>query len=234
MVGHHPEHRVRVPVGRMGWKHTVFLHYRCDAERISRLLPPGLAPHVIEGQAWLSVTPLVMHRMRPAGLPPIPWWSTFPEVNVRTYVRAPDGRDGLWFFTLDCSRRAMPLALNRLGLPYRYRRARFEEAGGCLRYRFSGGREQGEHTLDVSTGEPITEPSELDIFLSGRWNAFSTRATLLLRFPVTHQPWPLHAATATGSMLALPHDMGLPVLATPPIVQYSPGVDVALGAPRPA
>lgn len=72
MAGHHPDHQVRLPVARMVWKHTVFLHYRCDAEQIARLLPSGLTPHLFADQAWLSVTPLVMHRVRPAGLPAPP------------------------------------------------------------------------------------------------------------------------------------------------------------------
>ncbi|MFC7375496.1 YqjF family protein [Brachybacterium sp. GCM10030268] len=231
MAGQQPDHQVRLPVGRMGWKHTVFLHYRCDAEQIARLLPPGLTPHLFADQAWLSVTPLVMHRVRPAGLPAPPRWSTFPEVNVRTYVRSPDGRDGLWFFTLQCPCRAMPVGLNPLGLPYRYRPAQFERGvDGRLSYCFHGKR---EHTLDVSPGEPVPQPSDLDAFLVGRWNAFSALPRVLLRFPVSHRPWPLQDATGAGTMLEMPRDMGLPVLDTAPIVQYSPGVDVALAAPRP-
>lgn len=93
MTGRYPDQPVRVLLSRMRWEPTVFLHYPCAPEEMARLLPAGLQPHLWGGQAWLSVTPLTMRAVRPAGLPPIPGWSTFPELNVRTYVQGPGGND---------------------------------------------------------------------------------------------------------------------------------------------
>lgn len=230
MTGRHPDQPVTMPLGRQSWSPTVFLHYPCDVEGIARLLPPGLSPQLFEGQAWLSVTPLVMRRVRPPLLPPMPGWSTFPEVNIRTYVSAPDGHDGLWFFRLDCPRRLMVWGLNPLGLAYRYRKAEFAHEAGVVNFCFHG---EHEHTLDARMGDPIKEPTARDVFLTGRWNAFTVRFNRLLRFPIAHEPWPLYTATATGSMLTVPHDLGFPVLTDQPDIQYSPGVDVRLGSPRP-
>lgn len=231
MAGRHADQAVRLPVGHQGWSPTVFLHYRCEPDEITRCLPPGLTIDLSEGQAWLSVTPLVMRRVRPAGLPPVPGWSTFPELNVRTYVRGPGDRDGLWFFHLGCPRRLLVWGAPPLGLPYRHREAEVVEQPGEVRFRFDHG-----HDLTVTPGDPIESPSGLDIFLAGRWNAFSRRFHRLLRFPISHEPWPLHSATATatGGMLNIPRDLGLPVLADQPLIHYSPGVDVRLAAPRPA
>jgi uncharacterized protein len=47
-----------------------------------------------DGMAWVSLTPFLMAAVRPAGVPIEPGFSTFPETNLRTYVRRPDGRDG--------------------------------------------------------------------------------------------------------------------------------------------
>ena len=42
-----------------------------------------------------------------------------PETNVRTYVRDPDGREGLWFFSLDAGRlEPVLVARSTYALPY--------------------------------------------------------------------------------------------------------------------
>jgi uncharacterized protein YqjF (DUF2071 family) len=75
-------------------------------------------------------------------------------------------------------------------------------------------------------------PDPLLESLTGRFNAFTRRAGRLWRVPVEHPPWPLHDAR-----LLRPHtDMlslaGLPQPDGEPMVHFSPGVDVRLGAPR--
>ena len=42
--------------------------------------------------------------IQPPKIPRIPWVSSFEEMNVRTYVRGPDGVPGVWFITLDAAR----------------------------------------------------------------------------------------------------------------------------------
>lgn len=226
MVGLLPDQTVRFPLTRQRWRQATFLHYPCDPDAIARHLPDGLVPDLYAGQAWFSITPLMMREVRPVGLPAAPGWSTFPEVNLRTYVRAPDGRDGIWFFRLDCPRQLMVRGMNLVGLRYRYRPAEFSAEPGKVSYNFHG------DDLTVRIGARITEQSVRDIFLTGRWNAFTRRGNRLLRFPIAHQPWALHTATASGNLLTAFEDLGLPVLDHQPIVHYSPGVDVRIAAPR--
>ena len=45
-----------------------------------------------------------MRRIRIPGLPPFGPLSTFPETNIRTYIVDPNGRRGVWFFSLDITR----------------------------------------------------------------------------------------------------------------------------------
>lgn len=57
-----------------------------------------------------------MTGVRLGPLPPLGPLSTFPETNVRTYARGPDGRDGLWFLSLEAdSGRGTTLASARAG-----------------------------------------------------------------------------------------------------------------------
>ncbi len=221
---------VRLPVVRQEWSTITFLHWSCEPAEIARRLPAGLRPHLFDGRAWLSVTPFEMRGARPVGLPPVPGWSTFPEVNLRTYVQDAKGRDGLWFFTLDAPRRSLERTLHPLlGVPYRYRPARIVRADGVVRYWFGGTH---DHHLEVTVGEAIKNPGELDVFLTARWTAFTQRLGRLLRFPVDHPPWPLYAATVTGSMVGAARDFGFEVSDDEPLVHHSPGVRVKFATPR--
>lgn len=239
MAGEWPDQPVRAPMSRHQWAPITFLHVRVDADDIARLLPSGLEPDLLDGQAWLGLTPLLMRAVRPTALPPVPGWSWFPELNVRTYVRGPGGRDGLWFFALDCPRRLMVLGGRALGMPYRFRAAAMREradgtAGRTVEHRFHDGRRW--RSLVVRPGAPISRPSPLEVLLTGRWNAYARPAGRLLRLPAEHEPWPLQRATISGDLLehSVLDDLGLRVLPGEPLVHFSSGVKVRLGAPRPA
>ena len=58
-----------------------------------------------DGSAWLGITPFRLTGLRARGLLPLPGLSSFCELNVRTYVRAPDGKPGVWFLGIDASSR---------------------------------------------------------------------------------------------------------------------------------
>src|SRR3954465_15315092 len=90
----------RVPFAVMiqTWARITFLHWRYPPDQLALRLPPGLSIDTFDGSAWLGLTPFVIEGLRPPLLPPLPWISRFPETNLRTYVRGPDGAPGIWFF----------------------------------------------------------------------------------------------------------------------------------------
>ena len=235
MAGATPEEKVKTPVARVDWKSLTFLHWRFDPGIVQALLPEGLEIEVIEGYAWVGLTPFVMKDFRAGPLPAVPGLSTFPETNVRTYVRGPDGRDGLWFFSLEADSAPTVLGASSLyGVPYQYADMTVEE-GDLVTYR-SRRREKREigHDIRVRPKAACPAPSELDHWLTGRWRAYSTIAGRLTRVPVQHQPWPLWEAELMHLEQTLLAAAGLPEPTEEPIVQYSPGVEVRIGVPIPA
>jgi uncharacterized protein YqjF (DUF2071 family) len=86
------------------WNWLAFLHWSYPPEVVQRLLPSRLRVHDLDGRAWVGLTPFVLGDLRTPAAPAPPWFSRFPETNVRTYVVGPDGREGLWFFSLDAAR----------------------------------------------------------------------------------------------------------------------------------
>ncbi len=239
MAGRQTEHDVSHPVGLMRWDRIAFLHWSYKTDLIAALLPPELEPDTHDGRAWVSITPFVMARVRAPGLPPVPGVSTFPETNVRTYVRhRGTGEDGLWFLSLDTTRAASLGVRMSIGIPYCWAQMTVGRRGDAIIYRTVRRRlpRRGAvfSRIGIQPGAPIPsdERTLLDDWLTGRWRAFSRAHGAVFCSPVEHEPWPLQRATTADLDFNLMPSVGLPPPAGKPLVHYSSGVDVRLGFPR--
>ena len=235
MAGAIPEERVRRAVVQQSWRDVTFLHWRIGPEILAPHLPRALVPDVVDGSAWVSLTPFRVERFRVLGLPPVPVVSSFSETNLRTYVRDADGRDGLWFLSLDVSS-TVNAAFGRLAVPYHLARMSVTD-DGQLRYRCR--RLVGpaaQHDIRIEVGEPLGAGHDGDVAasLSGRWRAFPGAAGRALAVvPVEHEPWPLCHARLVDIDESISAAAGLPEPAEEPLVHFSAGVDARLGPPRP-
>jgi uncharacterized protein len=230
-----PTEKVVVPSAQQAWEALSFVHFAYDADVIADLLPEPLTPDLHDGRAWVGITPFRLHA---AVLPAAPGpRSTYVEVNVRTYVRHPDGRDAVWFLSLELNQPAVVASLRALaGLPYRWSDTSIDEQASEVRYRVRRRRPHRTGTLEmgVAVGGPLaTPPGALETFLVGRWRAFTLRAGRLLCVAVEHEPWPLRTAELTDwRSESFLDSLGLPEPTGEAHVLFSPGVDVRLGLPR--
>ena len=232
MAGNHPEEKVAVAIAYQAWRHVTFLHWAYEPEAVQRLLPPGLSVDLIDGQAWVGLTPFAVEGFRVPGLPALPIVSQFPETNLRTYVRAPNGAEGLWFLSIDVESLLMVLGARLpLGVPYLPADMRVE-AGETIVYESRRLIGDADHRIEVRPGDPVVPLPERDALLIGRWRAYTRRAGRLLEVPVEHEPWPVHAATLVALDESLTRAAGLPQPEGPPLVHYAPCVNARLGLPR--
>lgn len=116
-----PLSRTPVPLRRavmeQRWEDVTFLHWPYDPAAVQQVLPSGVQVDTFDGAAWVSLVPFRMVDLRLPGRRPLPF-GTFPEVNVRTYVRH-GARRGVWFFSLDIDRIAPTVVARTLyRLPY--------------------------------------------------------------------------------------------------------------------
>ena len=232
MAGRLPEERGEKPVTRQWWGALTFLHWALGPAAVQALLPDGVEVDTWDGAAWVSMTPFVM-TLRVGPLPRVPGMSTFPETNLRTYVRGPDGRDGLWFLSLEADSLPLVIGASTLyGVPYRWADMSVG-VGTTVRYRSRRrvGRPAG-HDITVRVGPPCDEVTELDHWLSGRWRAWTRVAGRYCTVPVEHPPWSLHEASVVGLEETLFAAAGLTRPAAPPLVRYSVGVDAHRGRPH--
>jgi uncharacterized protein YqjF (DUF2071 family) len=237
MAGRQPEHRVRFPIVRQGWRTMTFIHWSYPPEVVRPLLPDDLEVHVRDGRAWVSLTPFVLTDQRPALGPSLGAWSTFPETNLRTYAVGPDGRDGLHFLDLEAGSAVTAGGLRTLlDLPYHHARMDVSREP-VLRYRSARESPSGPvgHDIEVEVGRalPVGADDSLDHWLVGRWRAFGRLLGRRVVTPVQHEPWPLQEAVLVRDEQDLLSAVGLPLPDEPPLVRFSAGVSVVIGSPRP-
>ena len=94
----------QIPKGSWVWRQSLcdllFIHWAISPEKLEQLIPKPLEADLYEGSGWIGVVPLVMKGVMRRPLPNLPYFSEFPQLNVRTYVRYQD-KPGVWFFSLD-------------------------------------------------------------------------------------------------------------------------------------
>jgi uncharacterized protein len=206
-----------------------------DEAALVPLLPSALEVATADGSAWVSLVLFEVRDARPPLLP-APTLPPFAETNLRTYVRLPDGREAIWFFSLD-ARSVTTVAGGRFvyGVPYHRAIGSVDAVGPTLRHR-SRRRVGGiGHDLTVRVGEslPDAERTELVDWLTGRWRAVSVHLGLLLETIVDHEPWPLRSGELTSLSEDLLAGAGLRRPSGPPLVHCADAVHARLSVPRP-
>jgi uncharacterized protein len=159
----------------------------------------------------------------------LPVLSTFPELNVRTYVTA-EGKPGIYFLSLDAGREwAVASARRFYKLPYF--RARMVMRGRAA-IQFSSERisDAGPSRSFVAryrpAGEPfVAAPGTLEYFLTERYCLYAADGGRILRAEAHHLPWWIQPAQAEiDENTMVPPPAKLP--SQQPLLHYSLRQDV--------
>lgn len=226
------------PVMFQRWMELTYAHWPVDPSQVQRLLPHGLTADTHDGGAWVGLVAFRMEKIRPRFGPAIPYFGTFPETNVRTYVIGPDGRPGVWFHSLDITR-LLPVLVAQATyrLPYMWAAMEILHHRGTVTYttrrRWPGPLGASSRlTVRPDRRIPPAEVSSLERFLTSRWGLWTELGGRLAYAPVDHPAWPLHAAHLVDLDDELVAAAGYTLADRTPLVHYSPGVPVRIGMPR--
>jgi uncharacterized protein len=183
------------------WEDLLFAHWRVEAEAVRELVPPGLAVDEHDGSAWLGITPFELTGFRLRGTLPLPIVSSFPEINVRTYVMAQE-KPGIWFFSLDTSSLlAVEAARRAYKLPYFHARIELTRHGEQIEYA-SARRNGAWPFLFRAAYEPAgeafePEPGSLEHFLTERYCLYASDESGLHLAEIHHPPWRIRPANVS-------------------------------------
>jgi hypothetical protein len=230
LISPYPPREVRHPVMLQTWRWLTFLHWRYEPEVIRRLLPAQMTLDTFDGSAWVGLTPFLLTNLRAPFSPAVPWISRFPETNVRTYVRGPDGERGVWFFTLEAARLAAVIgARSTYRLPYRWARMSVKRTGSAIAYRSTRQGPFGEAFSDIEIlpGTRI-EAGNFDNFLTARYRLYTLWAGRIAFAQIEHEPWRLHTGRVKRLRQTLFENVGLPRPAGEPTVHFSENLEVRI------
>ena len=220
--------------GTQRWRDLLFMHWPVPVELVRPLVPKRLSLDLFEGQLYVGLVPFAMMEVAPSWLPGA-LALDFLECNLRTYVHLDGEAPGVWFFSLEAaSWLAVQAARAGWGLPYHHAAMTSVLDRGHRVYE-TVRRGGGDPRLLVrySTGEYLgpSQPATLEYFLLERYLLYAARGERIQRGQVHHSPYPTHRATVHEVDDQLMAAAGLPApQGLPPLVHFSPGVDVEVFA----
>jgi uncharacterized protein YqjF (DUF2071 family) len=222
------------PVMHQRWENLLFLHWAIDPVLLRPLLPNALDIDLFDGKAWIGITPFHLENVRLAMLPAFPGFSSFDELNVRTYVLH-KGTPGVWFFSLDASK-LMPMVAARIFfmLPYYKASGELKKEQNRLEFHLKRtGPPSAAFHARWQSGPRLRDPDvhSLAFFLVERYCLFSVDGRRLYQTRIYHHPWILDEAFVDDHSSTMLSALGLPEPVADPLVHCCNELDCDFWAP---
>ncbi len=247
------EHRPWLPpdahwLFSQSWNDALFAHFPIDPLTLRRLVPEALTLDLYDGVAWLTISPFCISHLRPSGVPPLPGLSSFPQVNLRTYVTM-QGKPGLFYFSADVANLSA-VWFARIFFRMQYWQSKIQISGATIRahnpaertIRVRCSRLHGPAALDGPVKFDAAYSPEgkierarrgsLDEFLTERYCVYSWNRRKFYRTEVHHQPWPLQRASVEIRANTIAEPLGLALPIEPALCHFSRSLKMLIWAPE--
>lgn len=235
------------------WNDLAFFHYAIEPAVLRALVPQDLTLDLWQGAAWLSIIPFWMSHVRPPGIPSMPGLSTFPELNVRTYVTYED-KPGIYFFSLDAGNLSAVWGARLFyRLPYWHAAMKVDRQRKALTNARTGHAEPspiGYHSRRIHGPRASDGPAELrcsyrplgdvdmahrrtlDEFLVERYCLYAVTPKHLYRGEVHHLPYEIQRCEYTIEKNTMAEPLGLRLPPSPELAHYSSRLKVLIWPPE--
>jgi hypothetical protein len=214
------------------WHDLLFAHWPIDAALIAAKIPAPLEIDLFDGQAWIGIVPFRMTNVTLRGVPALPWISAFPELNVRTYVRAGD-KAGVYFFSLDAGNPlAVRIARTFFHLPYYSADmtiARVDGGNDTIHYTSRRRASHAELVASYRATGPVFQPrpGSIEYFLTERYCLYIVdAASRARRLEIHHPPWALQEADAQFERNAMTSGLGIQLPSVAPLLHFAKRQDM--------
>lgn len=207
----------------MRWHDLLFAHWPVPVDLIRPLIPDVLEIDTFDGSCWIGVVPFSMSGVRPRYLPIS---LSFPELNVRTYVKT-RGRSGVWFFSLDAASWIAVRAARWLGLPYYDARMGVQVEGNIVGYdsvRTHKNASPAEFRGGYCSTSPIyySASGTLDHWLTERYALYGAlKPGQIVYGEIHHLPWPLQRAEIELHTNTMTRALGFDLTSTKPLCHFA-------------
>jgi len=210
------------------WHDLLFAHWPAAPDRVRHLVPRELPLDTFHDAAWVAIAPFHMSGIRALGMPPIPGFSRFPELNVRTYVKL-DGKPGVYFFSLDVTNRAAVWAARTFyHLPYYLANMQVKVSGDKVDYFSQRLSSAAELRIKYWPTSPVRrrERGSIEHWLTERYCLYTIAHNKVFRAEIHHVQWPLQDAAAQIENHSMAFAAGISLPASKPLLHFSKRLDV--------
>jgi uncharacterized protein YqjF (DUF2071 family) len=206
----------------MRWHDLLFLHWPVRPRLIRRLIPNALELDTFDGWAWVGVVAFHMTGVRPRHFP---LSFAFPEINLRTYVKASD-RSGVWFFSLDASNWMAVRVARLFGLPYYDAEMAVDSRDDVVDYKsvrlHNGASVRFDAVYRPTSPVYHTVPGSLDHWLTERYCLYSAnKPEHVVYGDIHHVPWPLQRAQAEVRVNTMMQPIGIELPDSKPLSHFA-------------
>ncbi len=226
-------------VMHQSWHELAFMHWRVPFDALRPHIPASLPLDTIDGSAWLGVVPFEMRNVRPRFLPAVHGLSSFPELNVRTYVTL-NNRPGVFFFSLDAANPiAVEIARTLFHLPYQNATMECLVQDQTAHYGSTRTDARGAPAYFRVRYRPIGAPfvaphGSLEYLLTARYCLYTTDARgTVLRAEIHHPPWQLQHAECEIETNTMGAQIGLELADHPDHLLFAKQIETVAWLPRP-
>jgi uncharacterized protein len=225
-----------LPSGRWAmtqrWNDLLFAHWPVPVSSLASLLPDWLDVDTYQGSAWLGVVPFWLDRIKIRGVPSVPGVRSFPDLNLRTYVRDRyTGTPGIFCFSLDASN-LVAIAVARMiyHLPYYWAEMRLEQRSEREFAFYSRRLFAGRQVMFKARYRGLGPTHKTAEMRAGTFEHYITERTCLfssnrsgqpIRANLHYVPWPLEEAEAEIECNDLPSTVGLELPQLDPVLHYT-------------
>jgi uncharacterized protein len=210
------------------WHDLLFAHWPVAPGKLRRVVPPELRLDVCDNEAWVAIAPFHMSHIHVRALPPMPGFSRFPELNVRTYVTLEE-KPGVYFFSLDVTNLAAVWAARAFyRLPYFHAQMSVHRNQGNISYRSERrqGRADFEATYAPAGPVELRSRNSLEAWLTERYCLYTVARGRVYRADIHHQQWPLQNARAEIASNTVAQAAGIELPAIAPLLHFSRKLEV--------
>ena len=212
------------------WNDLLFAHWPVSREQLRPLVPAELPLDSFNGQCWVAIAPFHMSGIRGRFMPPIPWTSALPELNVRTYVTY-GSKPGVYFFSLDAaSRLAVWGARTFYKLPYFFAQMHVQDREGWISYTSSRSNSPAQFRGRYRPVTPVQlrAPGSLEHWLTERYCLYTVSGGSVYRSEIHHPHWPLQDAEAEIHANTMAAAGGIQLPFAIPLLHFSKKLDVLI------
>ncbi|OLN21808.1 hypothetical protein BTO30_12980 [Domibacillus antri] len=182
------------------WHNMLFAHWPVSDIFLKAYLPEQLEIDTFDGTAWIGVISFKAHNTRLHGLPKFPFFHSYLELNVRTYVTY-KGIPGIYFFSLDVDKRPVVMgAKMATSLPYRRAHMKMVITEPVVHFtsrRKDKPNESFQASYKQSTNIYSPAKESLEYWLLERYCLWTTKDNVLFRGDIHHDRWRITEAKAS-------------------------------------